>query len=49
VGHGTPFRTIAGPPHLAEGEAAVIKPAGTRWIVVARVLPEEWASLKTGP
>lgn len=48
IGHGTPFRTIAGPPHLAEGEAAVIKPARTHWIVVARVLPEAWATLKTG-
>jgi hypothetical protein len=49
VGHGTPFRSIAGPPHLAEGEAAVIEPEGTRWIVVARVLPEQWAGLKAAP
>lgn len=26
VGHGIPFRSVAGPPHLAEGEAAVIRP-----------------------
>ena len=26
--HGNPFRAIAGPPHLDEGEAAVLKPAG---------------------
>ncbi len=46
VGHGTPFRTIAGAPHLAEGEAAVIRPEGSRWTVVARILPHEWAQLK---
>jgi phosphohistidine phosphatase SixA len=46
VGHGTPFRAIAGPPHLAEGEAAVIRPDGKHWTVVARVLPQEWAQLK---
>lgn len=50
VGHGIPFRAIAGPPHLAEGEAAVIRPEGDRWTVVARILPQEWAGLrnKTG-
>ena len=46
VGHGTPFRAVAGAPHLAEGEAAVIRPEGTRWTVVARILPDEWAQLK---
>ncbi len=46
VGHGTPFRTIAGPPHLAEGEAVVVRPEGKSWIVVARVGVGEWASLK---
>ena len=45
VGHGTPFRTIAGPPHLAEGEAAVIRPSGTSWTVVARIPQEAWAVL----
>lgn len=44
VGHGTPFRTIAGPPHLAEGEAAVIRPGGTSWKVVARVPQDAWAT-----
>jgi hypothetical protein len=47
VGHGNPFRAIAGPPHLAEGEAVVIKPTGTGWTVVARMLPENWAALDT--
>ena len=46
VGHGIPFRAVAGAPHLAEGEAAVMLPEGTRWRVVARVLPDEWAGLK---
>ena len=46
VGHGTPFRAIAGAPHLAEGEAAVLRPGGTRWTVVARIAPGEWAGLK---
>lgn len=46
VGHGTPFRAVAGPPHLAEGEAAILRPEGGRWTVVARVLPQEWAQFK---
>jgi len=46
VGHGTPFRAIAGAPHLAEGEAVVLRPGGTRWTEVARVAPGEWAGLK---
>lgn len=48
VGHGTPFRTVAGPPHLAEGEAAVIQPRTTGWAVVARIRVEDWATL-AGP
>jgi hypothetical protein len=46
VGHGIPFRAVAGAPHLAEGEAAVIRPEGNRWTVVARLQPEDWAALK---
>ena len=46
VGHGIPFRAVAGAPHLAEGEAAVIRPGGTGWTVVARVMPKDWAQLK---
>jgi hypothetical protein len=45
AGHGNPFRAIAGPPHLAEGEAAVMKATGDRWIVVARIRVEDWAAL----
>ncbi|TFW01972.1 hypothetical protein E4K72_13795 [Oxalobacteraceae bacterium OM1] len=46
VGHGNPFRAVAGPPHLAEGEAAVIQPQGDRWTVIARLRPEDWATLR---
>lgn len=45
VGHGTPFRAIAGPPHLAEGEAAVIKATGGRLVIVARVTIADWSAL----
>lgn len=46
VGHGIPFRAIAGPPHLQEGEAAVLKPDGRGWTVVGRVLPAGWDALR---
>ena len=45
VGHGTPFRAIAGPPHLSEGEAAVLKPLGNRYLIVARIATTDWAHL----
>jgi phosphohistidine phosphatase SixA len=45
VGHGTPFRAIAGAPHLAEGEAAVLRPGGSGWTVVARVRVDDWPRL----
>lgn len=45
--HGNPFRAVAGPPHLAEGEIAVIEPLGTgSFRVVARVPKDGWAKLK---
>lgn len=43
VGHGIPFRAVAGPPHLAEGEAVVMKPDGQSWTVVARITVADWA------
>ena len=43
--HGNPFRAVAGPPHLDEGEAAVLKPAGSGFVVVARIRRGGWASL----
>ncbi len=45
VGHGIPFRSVAGPPHLSEGEAAVIQPGITHWRVVARLAVADWEAL----
>jgi hypothetical protein len=46
VGHGNPFRAIAGPPHLMEGEAAVIRPLGDeRFEIAARIQVQEWTDL----
>jgi phosphohistidine phosphatase SixA len=46
VGHGNPFRAVAGPPHLKEGEAAVIKPlGGETFEIAARVQVQEWSDL----
>jgi phosphohistidine phosphatase SixA len=42
VSHGNPFYAVAGPPHLAEGEAAVIQPTGEGFRVVTRIRAEEW-------
>ena len=49
VGHGTPFRAVAGPPHLAEGEAVVIRPGTTGWTVVARLTLADWQALAALP
>lgn len=46
VGHGMPFRAVAGPPQLAEGEAVVIRPATTHWTVVARLTVADWQALR---
>jgi phosphohistidine phosphatase SixA len=43
--HGNPFRALAGPPYLAEGEIAVVKPETARFSVVARLRLEDWAAL----
>jgi len=43
--HGNPFRAIAGPPHLSEGEAAVLKPSGGNFVVVARIKTSDWERL----
>ena len=40
--HGNPFYALAGPPYLAEGETAVVKPEGERFSVIARIRPSEW-------
>jgi hypothetical protein len=43
--HGNPFRAIAGPPHLEEGEAAVLRPLGGTFAVVARIRRTDWPGL----
>jgi hypothetical protein len=45
AGHGNPFYATAGAPYLAEGEAAVIRPLGTDFEVVARVRHDAWREL----
>ena len=44
--HGNPFYATAGAPYLAEGEAAVIRPLGKDFEVVARVKHDAWRTLK---
>jgi hypothetical protein len=44
--HGNPFRAIAGPPHLEEGEAAVVKPLGRDFAIVARITDYGWDTLR---
>jgi len=46
VSHGGPFRSVAGPPYLAEGEAAVVRPLGRDFRVIARIRVEDWEKLK---
>jgi len=46
VSHANPFYSVAGPPYLAEGEAAVIRPLGSRFEVFARIRVEGWETLK---
>ncbi len=46
VSHGNPFRALAGPPYLAEGEAAVVEPLGDRGFrIVAKIRPDGWDAL----
>jgi hypothetical protein len=48
--HGNPFRAIAGPPYLGEGEAAVVRPlGGGRFEVIARVPVDGWKDLPGNP
>lgn len=49
VSHGNPFYALAGPPYLAEGEAAVLKPLGEAGFeVIARITIERWGALQRG-
>ena len=46
VSHGNPFTAVVGPPYLAEGEAAVIRPLGKQgFVVLARIPKDGWESL----
>jgi hypothetical protein len=46
--HGNPFFALAGPPYLAEGEAAVVRGLGDdRFEIVARVRHDGWRALET--
>ena len=45
VSHGNPFYATAGAPYLAEGEAAIIKPLGRDFEVIARVRWDGWSAL----
>lgn len=45
--HGNPFHAVAGPPYLAEGELAVVRPEGAmRFSVIARIRPQDWSGLR---
>jgi phosphohistidine phosphatase SixA len=44
--HGNPFYGVAGPPYLAEGEAAVIRGlGGDNFEVIARIRSDDWPAL----
>jgi phosphohistidine phosphatase SixA len=46
VSHGNPLAAVAGPPYLAEGEAAVIQPRGAEGFrIVGRVRWDGWDAL----
>jgi hypothetical protein len=45
VSHGNPFYATAGGPYLAEGEAAIVKPLGGDFEVIARVRWDGWRTL----
>ena len=45
VSHGNPFYATAGGPSLAEGEAAIVKPQGKDFEVIARVRWDEWGEV----
>ncbi len=46
VSHANPFYSVAGPPYLAEGEAAVIRPLGSGFEIFARIGSKDWETLK---
>ena len=45
--HGNPFHAVAGPPYLAEGEIAVVRPdGGSNFTVIGKIRVEDWQLLK---
>ena len=45
--HGNPFHAVAGPPYLAEGEMAVLRPEGAmRFTIVARIRLQDWPGVR---
>jgi len=45
--HGNPFHAVAGPPYLAEGESAVVRPQGdSAFAVVGRIRLQDWELLQ---
>jgi phosphohistidine phosphatase SixA len=45
--HANPFYALVGPPYLAEGEIAVVKPQGNSgFSIVGRIRLEDWQALK---
>jgi hypothetical protein len=49
VSHGNQMQALAGDPELAEGEAAVIRGGGERWMILARVKAGDWTALAATP
>lgn len=43
--HGNPFHAVAGAPYLAEGEAAIIRPLGADFEIIARIKHDGWRQL----
>jgi phosphohistidine phosphatase SixA len=46
VSHGNPFHAVAGPPYLAEGEIAIVRPNGKTFSVLGRIRVEDWPALQ---
>jgi hypothetical protein len=45
--HGNPFYAVFGPPYLAEGEMAVVRPdAPGKFSIVGKIRLDDWAALK---
>jgi phosphohistidine phosphatase SixA len=44
--HANPFYALTGPPYLAEGEMAVLRPGDDSFAIVGRIRVEDWQALK---